>query len=183
MSAAPGELNSDEPLIVIARAVRTRGLKGELVADLLTDFPDRFADLTELTAVSPSGERSVVALENHWFQNARVILKLNGYDTIEAASAWIGYEFAVPEADRVQLAEDEYYDWELEGCRIETTSGEPVGRVKSVLRTGGVNLLDVDGESEGRPPSMIPMVKSILVSVDKDRQLIVIDPPDGLLEL
>lgn len=186
MSAASSNSNHDEPLIVIARAVRTRGLKGELVADLLTDFPERFEHLVQLVAVSPGGERSVVGLEGHWFQNARVILKLNGYDSIETASVLIGYEFAVPEADRVQLAEDEYYDWELEGCRVETVTGDLVGRVKSVLRTGGVNLLVVedDGENEEKKqPSLIPMVKSILVAVDKDQKLVVIDPPDGLLEL
>ena len=180
MSETASELD-DEPLIVIARAVRTRGLKGELVADLLTDFPERFAGLATLVAVSPKGERSVVELEDHWFQNDRVILKLKGFDSIEAAGVWIGYEFAVPEADRVQLAEDEYYDWELEGCRVETLSGELVGRVQSVLRTGGVNLLDVEGD--GKPASLIPMVKSILVAVDKVQKLVVIDPPEGLLDL
>ena len=186
MSAGSSNLNHDEPLIVIARAVRTRGLKGELVADLLTDFPGRFAHLVQLVAVSPGGERSVVGLEDHWFQKARVILKLRGYDTIEAATLLIGYQFAVPEADRVQLAEDEYYDWELQGCRVETAAGERVGKVKGVLRTGGVNLLVVEDDSENenkKQPSLIPMVKSILVAVDKDQKLVVIDPPDGLLEL
>jgi 16S rRNA processing protein RimM len=111
---------------------------------------------------------------------------LRGYDTIEAATLLIGYQFAVPEADRVQLAEDEYYDWELQGCRVETAAGERVGKVKGVLRTGGVNLLVVEDDSENenkKQPSLIPMVKSILIAVDKEQQLVVIDPPEGLLEL
>ena len=45
-------------LVIVARAVRTRGLKGELVADLLTDFPDRFEAVSELWDVGPDGERS-----------------------------------------------------------------------------------------------------------------------------
>ena len=48
--------DSNEPLIVIARSVRTRGLKGEIVAELLTDFPERFENVNKLTAVSPDGE-------------------------------------------------------------------------------------------------------------------------------
>jgi 16S rRNA processing protein RimM len=177
--------SSGEPLIAIARAVRTRGLKGELVADLLTDFPERFALLVQLVAVSPDGERRVVRLEDHWFQKGRVILKLDGYDSIEAARSLIGYEFAVPESDRVKLAEDEYYDWELEGCKVETVAGQWVGTVKSVMRTGGVNLLVIenDREHDEKPPSLVPMVKSILVKVDKKRKSIVIDPLMGLLEL
>ena len=61
-------------LVVIARAVKARGLKGEIVADLLTDFPERFEDVDELVLVSPSGEQTVGQLEDYWFQNDRVVL-------------------------------------------------------------------------------------------------------------
>ena len=87
---------SDEPVVIVARAVRTRGLKGEIVAELLTDFPDRFADLSHLIAIAPGGERSLVELENYWFHQARVILKFAGYDSIETAGSFVGSEFAVP---------------------------------------------------------------------------------------
>ena len=63
-------------LVIIARAVKPRGLKGELVAELLTDFPERFEDVEELVLVSPTGERTVGRLEDYWFQNDRVVLKL-----------------------------------------------------------------------------------------------------------
>ncbi|HEU4931017.1 MAG TPA: hypothetical protein VFT48_03010, partial [Pyrinomonadaceae bacterium] len=59
-------------LVIIARAIRPRGLKGEIVAELLTDFPDRFEDVDELILVSPSGERTTKRLEDYWFQNDRV---------------------------------------------------------------------------------------------------------------
>src|SRR5882757_3120004 len=95
-----------ESLVVIAHATRTRGLKGELVADLLTDFPDRFQGLKRLFAVAPGSEPWPIELENHWFQKDRVILKFAGYDTVEAASALVGHDFAVPESESVRLAED-----------------------------------------------------------------------------
>src|SRR6266478_6297922 len=90
-----------ESLVVIAHTTRTRGLKGELVADLLTDFPDRFQGLAQLFAVSPGGEPWTIELEHHWFQKDRVILKFAGYDTVEAAAALVGYDFAVPESESV----------------------------------------------------------------------------------
>lgn len=170
-----------ESLVVIARATRTRGLKGELVADLLTDFPDRFQGLTQLFAVPPGGEPWKIELENHWFQRDRVILKFTGYDTVEAATALINHDFAVPESESVKLSPDEYYDWQLEGCRVETIGGELVGIVKGVMRTGGVHLLMVAGEHE--KDSLIPMVSAIVVKLDTKQQLILIDPPAGLLEL
>jgi len=84
-SASP----ADESLVVIAHATRTRGLKGEVVADLLTDFPDRFQGLARLFAVAAGGEPWPIQLENHWFQKDRVVLKFAGYDTVEAASALV----------------------------------------------------------------------------------------------
>lgn len=169
-------------LVIVARAVKTRGLKGELVAELLTDFPDRFCDLRSLIAVSPNGERQVVVLESHWLHQNRVVLKLAGYDTIEAAGAFVGYQFAVPEAEQVELAEGYFYDWQLEGCLVETVGGDRVGHVSEVMRLGGdIEMLAV--ESEDRQKRLIPMVESIVVEVNVASKRIRIDPPEGLLEL
>src|ERR1051326_6578411 len=92
--------SGSDDLIVIARAVRTHGLKGEIVAELSTDFPERFGDLDELILVSPTGERKSGQLEDHWFQKDRVVLKLAGYDDVDRAKELVGYDFAVLEADR-----------------------------------------------------------------------------------
>src|SRR5216684_6834536 len=183
MSVASEKSSSaaDESLVVIAHATRPRGLKGEIVADLLTDFPDRFQNISRLLAVAPGGERLEVKLENHWFQKDRVILKFAGYETVEAAGTLVGYDFAVPESESVSLAEDEYYDWQLEGCKVETVAGLAIGTVKGVMRTGGVDLLVVAGEQ--KQDTLIPMVHSIIVELDPKRESIIIDPPDGLLEL
>lgn len=167
-------------LVIIARAVRPRGLKGELVAELLTDFPERFEDLEELVLVSPTGERTVGRLENYWFQNDRVVLKLAGYDDIEAARQLVGVEFAVPESERVQLPSDHYYDWELEGCTV-TVGNESIGKVQSVIRTGGTEILAI-ADDHGKE-SLIPFVDSIVVKIDAAAKTIVVDPPAGLLDL
>jgi 16S rRNA processing protein RimM len=168
-------------LIIVARAVRTRGLKGELVADILTDFPERFEDVSELTAVAAGRERKQVELENYWFQNDRMVLKFAGYDSIETAKALVGYEFGLPEAERVELDEDEYYDWELEGCSVENKLGESIGKVREVMRTGGVELLVIE-DGTGREV-FVPMAESIVVDIDISQKKILIDPPEGLLDL
>jgi 16S rRNA processing protein RimM len=179
--AGAPDATGDE-LVAVAKAVKTRGLRGELVADLLTDFPERFKGLEELIAVAPDGKRMPLALEDHWFQGARVILKFAGYDSIEASSALIGYEFAVPEDERVELDEDEFYDWELKGCRVETIAGEKLGLVREVLKTGGgVEVLLIENEALGRE-YMIPLAETICVEIDIENKLIRVDPPEGLLE-
>jgi len=176
----PRKENRDD-LIIIARAVRTRGLKGELVADVLTDFPERFERVSELTGVASSGERKQLKLESYWFQSDRMVLKFAGYDTIEMAKALVGYEFGLPEAERVQLSEDQFYDWELEGCSVENKPGSIIGEVSKVMRTGGVELLVVE-DAAGRE-ILIPMAQSIVLAIDISRKKILIDPPEGLLEL
>ncbi len=172
---------SREGLIIVARGVRTRGLKGELVADLLTDFPERFEDVAELSGIAPGGERKQLKLESYWFQNDRMVLKFSGYDTIESAKTLVGFEFGIPEAERVQLSKDEFYDWELEGCSVGVANSSAIGKVREVMRTGGVELLVV--EDDARREHLIPMAQSIVVEIDIPRKKIVIDPPDGLLDL
>ena len=167
-------------LVVIARAVRVRGLKGEIVADLLTDFPERFEDVEELVLVSPAGERTVVELEDYWFQNDRVILKLADYNDVDTAKQLVGYEFAVPEEDRVPLPEDHYYDWELEGCEVKVGS-EVIGKVTSVMRTGGAEILVITDEKGTE--RLVPLADSIVVEIDPAAKTIVVDPPEGLFEL
>jgi 16S rRNA processing protein RimM len=171
---------TDSELIVVARALRTRGLKGELVAELLTDFPERFERVSAIFAIAPE-EKKTLELESHWFQNDRVVLKFAGYDDIESAKSLIGFDFALPEAERIKLSENEYYDWELEGCSVAIQDGPRLGTVRGLLRTGGVELLVVHDESERE--HLIPMVQSIVVKIDMSRKEVLIDPPEGLLDL
>ncbi len=167
-------------LVLIARAVKTHGLKGEVVAELLTDFPERFEDLDEVVLVSPRGEQKTGSLEDFWFQKDRVVLKLDGYDDIDAAKQLIGYELAVPESDRVQLEADEFYDWELEGCTVKV-GDQSIGQVRSVMRTGGAEILVVSDESGNE--RLVPLAASIVVGIDPVAKTILVDPPEGLLDL
>ena len=167
-----------EDLVAIARIVRPRGIKGELVADLLTDFPDRFDGLEAVSGVTPSGDTLSLKIEDHWFQNGRVVLKFDGYDTIEAGETLRDTEICIPESDAVELEDDEYFDWQLEGCRVETIGGETIGEVSEIMRPGGTEVLVVKGDKD----YLIPFANAICVDVDIENKLIRIDPPEGLLE-
>jgi 16S rRNA processing protein RimM len=134
-----------------------------------------------LFGVRPGAERKQLALESYWFQNDRMVLKFAGYDSVESAKTLVGYEFGLPETERVELSNDEFYDWELEGCSVENKLGQSVGRVREVMRTGGVELLVV--ESEERREIFVPMAASIILEIDIARKKILIDPPEGLLDL
>ena len=78
----------------------------------------------------PDGERRDLKIENFWFQKDRIILKFAGFDSIETAETLRGAEICIPESEAVELEEDEFFDWELEGCEVETVEGEKIGRVR-----------------------------------------------------
>ena len=180
MSGAGEDLGALE-LVLVARVARPRGLKGEVACDLLTDFPERFDRVEGLIAVFPGGRRERLALEGHWLHAGRVVLKFEGYDTPEAAAALAGCELAVPESEAVELGEGEFYDWQLEGCRVETTEGREVGAVREVLHTGGEAPVLVVLNEEGRE-NLVPLAESICVRIDVAEKLIRVDAPEGLLE-
>ena len=169
-----------DDLIVIARAVRTHGLKGEIVCELLTDFPERFEDVDELILVAPSGAQKPGKLEDFRFQKDRVVLKLAGYDDVDHAKSLVGYSFAVPDSERVPLEEDEFYDWELEGCTVKVDD-RSIGQVRSVMKTGGTEILVIADDS-GKE-QLVPLAAPIVVKIDPAAKVILIDPPEGLLEL
>jgi 16S rRNA processing protein RimM len=179
--AAAEDLSAVE-LVTVARVAKARGVRGEVACDLLTDFPERFDWLQELIAVFPDGSRRRLGLEGHWLHGERVVLKFEGYDSPEEAAALAGCELCVPEAEAVELEEDEFYDWQLEGCRVETVEGKDVGTVREVLHTGGEAPVLVVRDGEGRE-NLVPLAESICVEIDVAAKLIRVDAPEGLLEM
>jgi 16S rRNA processing protein RimM len=168
-----------EDLVAIARIVKPRGLRGESVADVLTDFPERFDGLERVTAVMPKGERLDLKIEDSWFQKNRIVIKFEGYDSVEAAETLRNADICIAESEAVELETDEFFDWELTGCRVETINGENVGTVREVMRTGGTEILVVAGDEK---EFLIPFAETICVEVDVDKKVIEIDPPEGLLD-
>ncbi|MBK9153858.1 MAG: 16S rRNA processing protein RimM [Chloracidobacterium sp.] len=169
----------NEELVAIAKIARTRGLKGEVVADILTDFPDRFEGLEEVTALRPNGSRRALKIESFFFQKDRIVLKFVGIDSIDAGDELRDAEICIDESDAVELRDDEYFDWQIQGCEVETVEGVNIGKVREVMRTGGTEVLLIDGSSR---ELMIPFAESICIEVDVDKKRIVVDPPQGLLE-
>jgi 16S rRNA processing protein RimM len=178
---ADGEDLPAVELVTVARVAKARGVRGEVAAELLTDFPERFAGLEELIAVFPGGARRRLSLEGQWLHGRRVVLKFRGFDSPEEAAALAGCELAVPESEAVELEEGEFYDWQLEGCRVETVGGREVGTVREVLHTGGeAPVLVIRDERERE--NLVPLAESICVEIDVARKLIRVDAPEGLLE-
>lgn len=166
-------------LIAVAKIAKPHGLRGELAADVLTDFPERFEETAQVIALLSSGARRELKIEKFRFQKGRIFFKFAGIDSIDQAEDFRNAEICVPETDAVALAEDEFFDWELIDCAVETIDGETIGRVKEIMRTGGTEILVVEGAEK---EYLIPFAASICPEVDIDKKLIRLDAPEGLLE-
>ncbi|MER3430522.1 MAG: 16S rRNA processing protein RimM [Blastocatellia bacterium] len=168
-----------EDFVAVAKAVRPRGVRGEIVADLLTDFPERFDRLKNLTAITAGGQKQVLKIESAVMRKGRLYLKFAGIDSAESAEALRDAELCVRENEAIPPGENEYYDWQLADCRVETTEGRFIGTVTQVMRTGAQEILVVTGS--GRE-YLVPFVAAICVNVDITERSIIIDPPEGLLD-
>lgn len=181
----PGPKHTEE-WVAIARITRSRGNRGEVSAISLSDHPERFQQLEEvlLFGAEASPETPVrFTVEEIWHHGARLIFKFQGVDSISEADRLRNAEIRVPMEERFPLPEGEYYHSDLEGCEVvERTSGETVGVVERFLEQGGNGMLQVKPASANHE-ILIPFIRNICVEIDVEAKRIVIDPPEGLLEL
>lgn len=172
-----------QQFLAIARIVRPQGRQGEVAAEILTDFSARFDNLRQAFLEQPGGSPNPVRVEGAWSHRGRIILKLEGVDSIEAADRLRNRHLLIRREERTQLPPHHYYVSDLVGCRVVTHSRQPheVGRVIAVEPTGGVDLLYVR-RRDGRE-TLIPLAEAICTEIDPDGKLIVIEAPEDLLDL
>ena len=171
--------------LVVGRVVKAHGVTGEVVVEVRTDDPDnRFAPGTRLRArPSRDGPERAYVIESAREHSGRLLVRLAGVAGRDAADALRGTVFVVDTEELPPIDDpDEYYDHQLEGLRVLTTAGTPVGTVAEVLHTAAGELLAVHAEGD-RGEVLVPFVSAIVTAVSLEDRTIEIDPPDGLLEL
>ncbi len=167
----------------MARIVRPQGRRGEVTAEILTDFPERFRSLRGVFLERAGGTPEAVRVEDAWLHKGRVVLKFSGVDSISRAEALRGLHVLIQREERIPLGEAQYYVWELVGCRVilqRKSAPEEIGTVTDVEPTGGVDLLHV---ATPRGEVLIPLAQDICTRIDPEAKTILIDPPEDLLEL
>jgi 16S rRNA processing protein RimM len=175
--------------ITIARVMKVQGRVGEVLAELHTDFPERFEQRRRLFAWQGSGERRELHLEEYWPHKGGMVLKFEGVDSIEAAETLLRWEIQIPAEERAELEEGACYVSELLGCLVVNAdavkAGEAEGEVGRVVDVnfgaGAAPLLIV--KNEGGKEFMIPFVESFTKKLDLKGKRIEMQLPEGMLEL
>ena len=157
-------------MALVGRIARAHGIRGQVIVNLETDFPEeRFQPGAELF-VERAGRVEPLTITTVRFQGERPVIGLRGVETMNDAEALAGHELRVPVDRLAALPADTFYRHDLIGCRVETTTGAEVGIVDEVEGTVGRSRLIVKGANG---EIQVPLVSEICR---------VIDPPDGLID-
>jgi 16S rRNA processing protein RimM len=167
-------------MAVVGRIARAHGIRGEVIVNPDTDFPERRFRAGATLFTRRDGMVRTVRVTTTRMQQGRPIIGLDGVTTMTDAAAFAGCELRVPVAELEPLPGGSYYHHDLVGCAVETTTGERVGPVTGVEGSPAGSRLVVDGPSG---EVLIPLVAGICESIDLAARVIVVNPPDGLLEL
>ena len=169
------------PLVAVGEVLRPYGLRGEVKVRPLTDRPrERFAGLERCVLWEPDEDRREdCRLASCRFDGTTAFVRIDGVDSPEAAQRFQGRLLAVPRDEALPLEDGQFYPWQMEGALVETRDGRPVGRFVRV-ESGAQELWVVE---DGERQRLIPAVAPIVVEVSVADRRIVIDPPEGLLEL
>jgi 16S rRNA processing protein RimM len=181
----------------LGRIRRPQGRKGEVFAEILTDFPEKFSERKRLWLLSASGGGAAATLPAteasapremeltaHWLHKGGVVLHFAGVDSISAAETLSGLVVAIPSTERAALGEDEVYIGDLIGCALIDVAGDvpvTVGKIEDVdTTTGAVALLVVRGAAG---EVLIPFAKSYLRKIDLGAKRVEMALPEGLVDL
>jgi 16S rRNA processing protein RimM len=165
---------------VVGRVARAHGNRGEVIVNPDTDFVEgRFRVGAEFLVrrADGVGRVRVTAMRIH---QGRPIVALDGVETMDDAEAMAGVELRVPVGELEALPDGMFYRHDLVGCRVETTGGDGVGEVAAVEGDLGASRLVVKAPGG---EVLIPLAQAICVVIDIAARRIVVDPPDGLLDL
>jgi 16S rRNA processing protein RimM len=169
-----------QEMALVGRIARAHGIRGQVVVNLETDFPEaRFQPGAELF-VERNGRVQALRLTTVRFQHDRPVIGIAGVETMTDAGQFAGCELRVPVGSLARLPEGTFYRHDLIGCRVETPAGETIGVVNGVEGTLGGSRLIVDG---ARGEIQIPLATEICTTIDIERRRIVVDAPEGLLDL
>jgi 16S rRNA processing protein RimM len=167
-------------MAVVGRIARPHGIRGQVVVSLETDFPEeRFRPGAELF-IERKGAVEGLTLTSLRFHRDRPIIGIEGVETMNAAEGLAGCELRVPIDQLAALPDGMFYRHDLVGCRVETTDGALVGAVERVEGAVDGSRLVV---AAPRGELLIPLAAEICMTVDPVAKRIVINPPEGLLDL
>jgi 16S rRNA processing protein RimM len=153
--------------LAIGQIINTHGIKGEVKVYPLTDDIRRFRKLTDIYI-----EGNLYDITWCKLQSDKVILKIEGIDSIEHAQKFKNKYIEVKRENAVTLSEGEYFIADLIGCKVFDDNNIEIGEVFDVIQTPSDDVYWIKGNTE----VLVPALKNIVSSIDVEGRLITIKP-------
>ncbi|UUX34105.1 ribosome maturation factor RimM [Fundicoccus culcitae] len=167
----------------IARIVNTHGIKGQLKIIADTDFvEERFASGNRLSIVKDDKVLQEVHVASIIQSKGTYIVAFDEFHNINEVEVFKGAWLAIDEDQQEVLDDDSYYHHQIVGLKVVTTEGVELGTIKEILALGSNDVWVVKRKENGKKDALIPFIKDVVKDVDLDRQVVVIELMEGLID-
>ena len=173
-------MSGPDEFIVVGRIGPARGVRGEVFVEPWTDVPEERFVAGAVLRTEPDHVGPLI-VEAASTGGGKLVVRFAGVADRAAAEQLRGTRLLIAASSRPALDDpDEFYDTELVGLAAVTVDGSDLGPIRDIVHAAGASYLVVETAGQQR---LIPFVRAIVPTVDVDAGQVVIDPPDGLLEL
>lgn len=167
-----------EDLLQIGAITKTHGVRGEVKVFPMTDDIRRFKKL-KTTILDTGKEKIELKIESVKFFKQMVILKFEGFDSIESIEKYCGKGIFVTRQNAVKLKKDEYFIADLIDMKVIDENDKAIGFIQDVLQTGANDVYDILME-DGRQ-LLLPAIKECVLDVNMSEKIMKIHILEGLL--
>jgi 16S rRNA processing protein RimM len=176
-----GATGVPEPrFLAVGQVAGAHGIRGEIKVNILTDDPERFGRLSRVWLGRDEEEPVPWPLEGYRLHHGRALLKLEGCDNRTLAESLRAHLVLVPLEEAIPLEEDEYYEHQIIGLGVWTSSGERLGEIEEILYTGANEVYIVRSDEPGRKEILIPAIEEVVLEIDLEAGRMTIEPLAGL---
>ena len=168
-----------ESLLEIGKIVGTHGLRGDLKVWLKSGDPDLLLTVKQINLCLPTGEMLKVDISRQVLYKGRVLLRLQGYDSINRAEQLIGSQILLPENVLPELDDNEYYWGQLEGLQVIDRQRGTIGQLQKLISTAAHDTYVVQGRFG---EVLIPAVQQFILKIDLEKQIMYVDLLEGLIQ-
>ncbi len=179
-SAAP-EADAAPRYLLLGEVLRPHALRGEVRVRVLTDYPERIAELEELVLAGDVHGREADrwSVEQFRYHQGYGLLKLAGVDDRNTAETLRGLKVLVTMEEAVPLEADEFYLYQLVGLQVHTVDGCRLGPVRDIIETGANDVYIVDNPEHG--DILIPATSDTILETNIAEGFLRVQLPEGLL--
>ena len=174
---APGSPDGEPVYLVVGFLRRAHGLRGEIILDLHTDFPERLRSGRKLLI---GEERRPMTLEGARPHAKGMLIKFTGIDTPEEVGQLRNQWVYVMAADVPSLPEGKLYQHELFGFEVVEENGNPLGSLVEIIETGANDVYVVRNAS-GKE-ILLPAIPSVILELDSARRFMRVHLLEGLID-